>query len=168
MSEDKLKRYRKPIDQHGGAKYLRRIYSAADGTSVLIDVYDVIDAFGVTCPAQQHALKKLLACGNRGKGSRLDDLCGVLDATWRAVELEERRQRREAEDVPTVLATIKVPHTSPPRPLMAELGLLWGEGRNSGIAKCGYCNKLDPLPGQTVYDGAVICQCKTKAMAGES
>ncbi|QDP52406.1 MAG: hypothetical protein Unbinned96contig1001_23 [Prokaryotic dsDNA virus sp.] len=31
-----------------------------------IDVYDVLDAFGVENPAVQHAIKKMLAAGNRG------------------------------------------------------------------------------------------------------
>ena len=33
----------------------------------LLDVYDVLKAYGVTCPATQHAIKKLL---RRGRGDK--------------------------------------------------------------------------------------------------
>lgn len=87
--------YHRPIDSHGGAKYLRRIRPAVPGSGepIKVDVYCVIDAFGITCPALQHALKKLLCTGNRGKGSKADDIKGVMDAMWRALELEEDRQK---------------------------------------------------------------------------
>lgn len=88
--------YKRPISEHDGAKYLRTIF-AADGNApksgIKVDVYCVIEAFGITCPALQHALKKILACGQRNKGSKLDDMRGVFDAMWRAMELEEQRER---------------------------------------------------------------------------
>ncbi len=85
--------YSRPIQGHGGAKYLRTIASADEqGPSIKVDVYCVIEAFGVTCPALQHALKKILACGQRSKGGKIDDIHGVFDAMWRALELEKQRQ----------------------------------------------------------------------------
>ena len=54
----------------------------------LIDVYDVLKAFNVTCPARQHAIKKLLCAGLRGKGDSLQDLTEAVQAVERAVELE--------------------------------------------------------------------------------
>jgi hypothetical protein len=87
--------YGRPITEHGGGKYLRRIYPAdGDGGPINVDVYCVIEAFGVTCPALQHALKKILACGARGKGDKIDDIHGVFEAMWRARELEMQRQER--------------------------------------------------------------------------
>jgi hypothetical protein len=83
----------KTIDEHEGKKYLRRIVSARCATdAVLVDVYSVIVAFNVTCPARQHALKKLLCCGGRGKGSEMADLLGVEAAVARAIELQVQRE----------------------------------------------------------------------------
>lgn len=82
--------YHRSIGTHGGAKYLRTIRPADGvGSPIKIDVYCVIKAFGITCPALQHALKKILAAGQRGKGDKVSDIKGILDATWRALELEE-------------------------------------------------------------------------------
>jgi len=82
----------KKISEHEGKKYLRTIKSAVALTdSVQIDVYCVLEAFAVTCPARQHAIKKLLCAGLRGKGSEVDDLRGVLAAVNRAVELQLAR-----------------------------------------------------------------------------
>jgi len=47
----------------------------------------VLVAFAVTCPARQHAVKKLLCSGLRGKGDELADLREAIDALHRAVEL---------------------------------------------------------------------------------
>ena len=80
-----------PIGTHEGRKYLRTI-RAADGDGVVnVDVYEVLEAFEVTCPARAHAIKKLLCCGTRGKGDSIADLLGVLAAVNRAVELERKR-----------------------------------------------------------------------------
>lgn len=52
------------------------------------DVYDVLAAFNVTCPAVAHAVKKLLCAGQRGHKDRLTDLQEAAVALTRAVELE--------------------------------------------------------------------------------
>jgi len=72
-----------------GKKYLRVIYPV-EGNRV--DVYAVLEAFGVTCPARQHAIKKLLCAGLRGKNEELTDIEEARDAVDRAVELQERRE----------------------------------------------------------------------------
>ena len=56
-----------------------------------IDVYDVLVAFNVTCPARQHAIKKLLCSGIRGKGDAIQDLRESIQAVERAIELERER-----------------------------------------------------------------------------
>lgn len=95
-----------PIQEHEGKKYLRWISGAAgpliNGTpiSIQVDVYCVLEAFGITCQATGHALKKLLCAGDRGKGDRLADLKGALAAVNRAIELEERR-RKDAPTMPS-------------------------------------------------------------------
>jgi len=74
---------------HSGKKYLRKIGTVHNtGKS---DVYNVIDAFNVKCPAVGHALKKLLCAGIRGKGNTLQDLSEARDAISRAIQLEEDR-----------------------------------------------------------------------------
>lgn len=89
----------KRIGEHEGAKYLREIGPADGGSETLkIDVYCVLEAFGVTCPARAHALKKLLMAGERGKGDVEHDLVGVLAAVNRAIELHRQREaERKAE-----------------------------------------------------------------------
>jgi len=82
----------KPINEHEGKKYLRLIKSAVQGEgAVLVDVYAVIEAFQVTCPGRQQAIKKLLMTGQRGKGDTLADLIGADAALSRAIELQRER-----------------------------------------------------------------------------
>ena len=76
------------------SKYLRTIHSAdPDIPCGVVDVYSVLDAFAVTCPARQHATKKLLCAGLRGKGDALQDLREALVAVERAIALEVQRQQ---------------------------------------------------------------------------
>ncbi|HYE79129.1 MAG TPA: hypothetical protein VEI97_14195 [bacterium] len=78
--------------KHSGSKYVREIKSAVSDQRIAVDVYSVLEAFQVTCPARQHAIKKLLCAGLRGKGSELDDLQEAIDAIRRAVELQQQRE----------------------------------------------------------------------------
>ena len=98
----------KPIEQHEGKKYLHTIWPAGELVTcdpklgkmgVQVDVYAVLEAFGVTCPARAHAVKKLLCCGNRGKGSAMQDLLGVEAAVARAIQLQEVRDREQATPI---------------------------------------------------------------------
>lgn len=57
-----------------------------------IDVYDVLVAFDVRCPARQHAIKKLLAAGERGHKGVVDDLREAAASIQRAIELAERKE----------------------------------------------------------------------------
>lgn len=72
---------------HSGSKYLRTIQLQENR----VDVYAVLEAFNVTCPARQHAIKKLLCSGIRDKGDTKQDLNETLDAVKRAIELEAGR-----------------------------------------------------------------------------
>lgn len=88
----------KPIHSHEGKKYLRQIHSAEDtGQSVHVDVYSVLIAFDVQCPALQHLIKKALCCGIRNKGSKMDDLLGMEAALSRATELQKIREKQEVK-----------------------------------------------------------------------
>lgn len=86
----------KPIAEHEGRKYLRLIKSSTNEDEIWIDVYCVLESFAVTCPARAHAIKKLLCCGARGKGDAIADLVGVLAAVNRAIELEQKRTKKES------------------------------------------------------------------------
>ena len=76
-----------------GSKYHRTITQTiageTHGCSVVVDVYDVLRAFGVTCPATQHAVKKLLCAGLRGAKSAEQDISEAANSCRRAIELLE-------------------------------------------------------------------------------
>lgn len=57
------------------------------GLEIVVDVYDVLTAFAVTCPAIQHAIKKLLCPGQRGSKSAAQDLREAVVSIERAIQL---------------------------------------------------------------------------------
>lgn len=67
-------------------KYQRKV------PSTTIDVYDVLEAFEVTNSATAHAVKKLLASGQRGYKGVVQDLKEAIASIERAIELEEAKQ----------------------------------------------------------------------------
>jgi hypothetical protein len=76
-------------------KYRRQLASTDSG----VDVYDVLEAFDVRCPARQHAVKKLLCAGARGGKSALTDLEEAGLAVQRAIEMERQRVGIEKQAV---------------------------------------------------------------------
>lgn len=66
-------------------KYQRQIINYV-GESIVVDVYDVLNAFGVTDPATAHAIKKLLAPGQRGSKSVVQDLNESIQSVERAID----------------------------------------------------------------------------------
>lgn len=58
-----------------------------DMKGVTVDVYDVLKAFGVTCPALQHAAKKVLCAGLRGHKDTAKDIREAIEALERAGQL---------------------------------------------------------------------------------
>lgn len=81
------------IHQHTGSKYIRRIVScdAIPYNTINVDVYSVLEAFAVVNPGIQHAIKKLLCAGIRGKGDCVQDLKEARDALSRAIQIEEAK-----------------------------------------------------------------------------
>lgn len=82
MTDHELK---KATEQFAGPvpnKYQRQIKP-----TVYVDVYDVLKAFKVTCPATQHAIKKLLCPGQRGVKDKAQDLKEARSSIDRAIEL---------------------------------------------------------------------------------
>ena len=66
-------------------------YSRMISPGVYVDVYDVLKAFGVKCPALQHIIKKALAAGNRGHKDLMTDLDDIIASALRAKELASDR-----------------------------------------------------------------------------
>ncbi len=52
-----------------------------------IDVYRVLELFGVTDPCLQHAIKKLLCAGVRGVKDQSKDIQEAIDALNRSLEM---------------------------------------------------------------------------------
>ena len=69
---------------------------------VSVDVYDVLKAFNVTCPATAHAIKKLLAPGQRGTKSLVTDLEEAAASINRAIQLNAPKSG-EPPEIPAFL-----------------------------------------------------------------
>lgn len=52
-----------------------------------IDVYRLLDLFGVTCPVAQHVVKKALASGQRGHKTLRRDWQDIADSAARKLEM---------------------------------------------------------------------------------
>ena len=78
------------IGVKNGSKYDRKITNSA-GESIIVDVYDVLEAFVVTCPALSHLAKKALCAGLRGHKDKGQDLVDIVKSAGRAVELHKGR-----------------------------------------------------------------------------
>jgi hypothetical protein len=63
-------------------KYLREITPG-----VYVDVYDVLKAFNITCPAMAHAIKKCLAAGQRGHKDAEQDKREAIESIARSIVL---------------------------------------------------------------------------------
>ena len=71
------------IELHPRNKYSREIKPG-----VYVDVYDVLQAFGVTCPAMAHGIKKMLAPGQRGAKDSIQDKREAIASIERSIEME--------------------------------------------------------------------------------
>lgn len=81
-----------------GSKYERTIFSRDGHNSITVDVYNVLDAFDVKCSATQHAIKKLLCAGIRGKNDKVGDLTEAIDAIKRAITLSGHRESDQDDE----------------------------------------------------------------------
>jgi hypothetical protein len=68
-----------------------KTFHSTCGGEFLADVYSVLVAFGVTCPARAHAIKKLLLPGQRGAKSEVQDLKEALASVSRAIDMARAR-----------------------------------------------------------------------------
>lgn len=78
------------------SKYDREIIGI-DGTVTAVDVYRVLDAFGVSDPAIQHAVKKMLCTGLRGHKDYLTDLNDSIGSLQKAKELYVQKMIYESD-----------------------------------------------------------------------
>jgi hypothetical protein len=79
-----------------GNKYDRKIFSKYEDACITIDVYRVLDAFDVRCPATAHAIKKLLCAGIRGHKDMEQDLSEAAQSIEEARAMA-RQKRRSTE-----------------------------------------------------------------------
>ena len=68
------------------SKYHRQIHG------VWLDVYDILTAYGVTNPADAHAIKKMLMPGQRGEKDGIKDRREAIASIERAIRIEEEGQ----------------------------------------------------------------------------
>jgi hypothetical protein len=74
-------------------KYDRKIFSKYEDACITIDVYRVLDAFNVTCPATAHAIKKLLCAGIRGHKDNEQDLDEAAQSIEEARAMVKQKRR---------------------------------------------------------------------------
>jgi hypothetical protein len=79
------------VEQVSINKYQRTICVAGTTNSLTVDVYDVLEAFKVTCPALQHLAKKALCVGIRGHKDTEQDLKDIIASAQRALQLHYNR-----------------------------------------------------------------------------
>ena len=68
------------------SRYHRRIKGA------VVDLYDVAAAYGVTCNARFHAMKKIAMAGQRGVKGVVQDLEEAAASIARAIELAKQAE----------------------------------------------------------------------------
>ncbi len=69
-------------DARQNNKYIRSL------KGIDVDVYDVLKAFDVRCPAMQHAIKKMLCSGLRGYKDKEQDKREAIASIERSIELD--------------------------------------------------------------------------------
>jgi len=68
---------------------MRNKYQREIKPGVWVDVYDVLQAFSVTCPAMAHGIKKCLAPGQRGVKDSIQDKNEAVASINRSIEMEQ-------------------------------------------------------------------------------
>ena len=72
------KNYQENTKEHSHYKYSYK--------GIKLDPYRILQVYGITCPAQQHAIKKLLRAGNSVKDLE-QDIQEVIDTLQRKLEM---------------------------------------------------------------------------------
>lgn len=87
-------KYKRPIRDTEGRMCFVWNNEAKEFEQAFVDVYSVQAAFQVVRPGFQHAIKKFLCAGIRGKGNLIQDSEEAVDAAIREV----KTIKQEAED----------------------------------------------------------------------
>jgi hypothetical protein len=126
-----------------GKKYDRQIFSKYEDACITIDVYRVLDAFNVTCPATAHAIKKLLCAGIRGHKDNEQDLDEAAQSIEEARQmLKQKRRAGRTQPEPT------------PEPQVQPLPHKYAMGDEVMCLATGtYTKALEPLLVQVVKSG---------------
>jgi hypothetical protein len=74
-------------------KYDRKIWDKYEDRHAVVDVYRVLDAFDVRCPATAHAIKKLLCAGIRGHKDMEQDLAEAAQSIVEARAMLKQKRR---------------------------------------------------------------------------
>jgi len=74
--------------EYGPEDSKRSKYHREIKPGVWVDVYSVLVAFGVTNPADAHAIKKMLMPGRRGAKDSIQDRKEAIASIERAIEIE--------------------------------------------------------------------------------
>lgn len=89
------------IRTHSGSKYVRKVRSCITREVIgEIDCYSVADAFAVDEMPLNHALKKILCAGVRGKGNRMQDITEAIDALKEQLKIEGVREMESRNGKP--------------------------------------------------------------------
>ena len=76
-----------------------------------LDVYRVLQLFGVTDPCLQHAIKKLLCAGVRGVKDQSKDIQEAIDALNRSLEMRREDDTSVVKvEPPNVRRSLAQPH----------------------------------------------------------
>lgn len=67
-------------------KYNRVIKDKYTGQAITVDVYSVLKAFGVTCQAAGHGIKKVLCPGQRGHKGLIKDMEEGIKSLQRSLD----------------------------------------------------------------------------------
>ena len=79
------------VETNGNPKYDKTIYGKYGTGTCTVDVYDVLNAWKVTDPCLQHALKKMMMTGNRGHKDERQDLVDIVHSAKRALETHDQK-----------------------------------------------------------------------------
>jgi len=82
-----LERLKRMEDRKMTSAAVRSKYHREIKPGVWVDVYDVLNAWGVSNPALSHLVKKALQPGQRGHKDRATDLDDIVKSAIRAKEL---------------------------------------------------------------------------------
>lgn len=92
-----------------------------------LDVYRVLDLYGVTQPAIQHAVKKLLCAGQRGAKDYERDLREAIDSIERALQMAVEDCNGDMATLCTKIKTFEQRGWPPtPEPLQVEVTAMRG------------------------------------------